>query len=89
MPETAVNKTRTLSAIAREIAKDWAKPYFGAVPYLDAMKGMGTWEDGYECDTSDSIVAYFLSNATTWNGRDDETGEAAELKGMLKAKRGK
>jgi hypothetical protein len=29
---------RLLYEIAREIRKDWTKPYFGAVPYLEAME---------------------------------------------------
>ena len=28
---------RTLAAIARDIRTHWKKPYFGAVPYLEAM----------------------------------------------------
>lgn len=31
---------RSLNEIAREIIKDWSKPYFGAKPYIDAMLSM-------------------------------------------------
>ena len=75
--------TRSLNIIAKDIRKDWAKPYFGAVPYLDAMLHLDTIRDTYYYDDAESVVRYFLSNATTWKG---ETARAikAELKAMLK-----
>ena len=75
--------TRSLSTIANDIRKDWAKPYFGAVPYLDAMETLNTIRDSYYYDDASDIVRYFLANATTWKG---ETARAikAELKAMLK-----
>jgi hypothetical protein len=75
--------TRSLSTIANDIRKDWAKPYFGAVPYLDAMRSLDTLRDKYYFDDAESVVRYFLSNATSWKG---ETARAikAELKAMLK-----
>jgi hypothetical protein len=75
--------TRSLSIIANDIRKDWAKPYFGAVPYLDAMRSLDTLRDKYYFDDAESVVRYFLSNATSWKG---ETARAikAELKSMLK-----
>jgi hypothetical protein len=75
--------TRSLSTIANDIRKDWAKPYFGAVPYLDAMRSLDTLRDKYYFDDAESVVRYFLSNATSWKG---ETARAikAELKSMLK-----
>lgn len=74
---------RPLSTIAHDIRVDWAKPYFGAVPYLDAMETLGTMQDKYFYDDAPSVVRYFLANATTWKG---ETARAikAELKAMLK-----
>lgn len=74
---------RSLSTIANDIRKDWTKPYFGAVPYLDAMETLNTICDSYYYDDASDIVRYFLSNATTWKG---ETARAikAELKSMLK-----
>lgn len=74
---------RTLSAIASEIRKDWAKPYFGAVPYLQAMSTLDDINQPYGYDSGESIVRYFLSNATTWRG-DTARRIKAELKGMLK-----
>lgn len=74
---------RPLYAIAREIAQDWRKPYFGAVPYINAMYSLDTINDRYGWDDGESIVRYFLSNATTWRG-DNARRIKAELKDMLK-----
>lgn len=60
--------TRHIYQIAYEISKEWEKPYFGAVPYLQAMKQIATPEDFYGQDNAKTIVLYFLSNATTWRG---------------------
>jgi hypothetical protein len=74
--------TRPLYAIARDIRSDWAKPYFGAVPYLDAMSSLDSISDNYYYDTADSVVRYFLANASTWRG-DTARRIKAELKAML------
>ena len=75
--------TRSLNTIAKDIRKDWTKPYFGAKPYIDAMLHLDTIRDTYYFDNASDIVRYFLANATTWKG---ETARAikAELKSMLK-----
>jgi hypothetical protein len=75
--------TRSLSTIAREISAVWPKPYFAAVPYLEAMRRLDSMRDADWHDSARSIVAYFLSNATTWKG-DDARRIKAELKAMLK-----
>lgn len=74
---------RQLYEIAREVHNDWQKPYFGAVPYLDAMSDLSTMQDMYGLDDAQSVVAYFLANATTWRG---ETARRVkkELNLMLK-----
>lgn len=74
---------RPLHVIAQEIARDWAKPYFGAVPYLNAMRSLDKISDAYGADSAKSVVLYFLSNATTWRG---ET--AKRVKGELRAMAG-
>lgn len=74
---------RPLSEIAQEITKDWAKPYFGAVPYLDAMRSLNSINDDYYADSAKTIVIYFLSNATTWRG-DTARQVKAELKALTK-----
>jgi hypothetical protein len=75
--------TRSLSTIAREIAQDWTRPYFGAVPYLNAMRSLDSIHDDYIHDSGKSIVLYFLANATTWRG-DVARRVKAELKAMCK-----
>ncbi len=78
--------TRPLCDIAREIRKDWKKPYFGAVPYLSAMGDLSSISDMYGADDARSIVLYFLSNASTYRG---ETARRVkkELNQMLKEER--
>lgn len=80
---TTETTTRPISTIAHEIRVDWVKPYFGAVPYLDAMDSLTAITDKYYYDDATSVVRYFLANATTWKG---ETARRikAELKAMLK-----
>jgi hypothetical protein len=75
--------TRSLNTIAKDIRKDWTKPNYAAVPYLDAMLHLNTIHDAYYYDNASDIVRYFLSNATTWKG---ETARAikAELRAMLR-----
>ena len=74
---------RPLNIIAREIRADWKKPYFGAIPYLDAMRTLNSIRGEYYNDSAQSIVAYFLANAGTWRG-DNARRIKAELKAMLK-----
>jgi hypothetical protein len=75
--------SRPLYDIAAEIARAWPKPYFGAVPYINAMRGLDSIEGQYGYDSARSIVTYFLANAQTWRG-DDARRIKAELKSMLK-----
>jgi hypothetical protein len=83
-------KDMTLAEIADVIGEDWEKVRAGgsgplgmgqhpANPYWSAMRGMRDVSDTFGYDTGDSIVRYFLSNATHWRG---ETAKAvkAELK---------
>ena len=74
---------RTLDVIARDISRDWTKPYFGAVPYLDAMRSLQSITDKYYYDSAESVVRYFLANATSWKG-DSARSIKAELKTLLK-----
>jgi hypothetical protein len=78
MPSTP----RPLYTIAADIRNSWPRPYFGAVPYLEAMAGLTAITDKYEYDDADDIVRYFLSNATTWRGADARRIKA-ELKAMV------
>ena len=81
----AKSAARSLSDIARDIRRDWKNVNYGAVPYLDAMRDLDSINDKYGADDARMIVAYFLSNATTWRG---ETAKAikAELKAMMSSK---
>jgi len=77
---------RSLAAIADDIRRTWPKVWFGAVPYLQAMRTLETVRDNYGADDGRSIVLYFLSNATTWRGADARRIKA-ELKALLGARR--
>lgn len=89
------SNVRPLSVIAAEIRKDWTKItidkngkekrgkiYFGAVPYLQAMACITSVNDSYGWDSGDTIVRYFLANASTWRG-DVAKRIKAELKKMI------
>ena len=77
------NEQRSLSTIARDIRQNWPKPYFGAVPYIQAMASLDSIKDNYGADSAKSIVLYFLSNATTWRGEAARRIKA-ELKSLSK-----
>lgn len=83
LSETHHAKPRTLYAIANEIGQLWPKPYYGAIPYLQAMRALSTITDKYGEDSAESIVNYFLANAQTWRGNDARRIKA-ELNAMLK-----
>lgn len=61
-------KDLSISDLARLCKKDWKKPYFGAIPYLEALCSIDTFQDTYGQDSAESIVLYFLSKASTWRG---------------------
>lgn len=61
-------KVRPLYDIAREIKKDWKNIYFGAVPYLEAMRQLDKVSDSYGYESGRGIILYFLSNASSWHG---------------------
>ena len=75
-------KPRMIHDIAKEIRIDWKKVNFGAEPYLKALEKMSVIEQDYGYDSGESIVRYFLSNASGWRG---ETAKRIklELKGMI------
>jgi len=74
---------RKISEIARDIQSNWTNPYFGAKPYISAMKCLDSINDEYGCESAKTIILYFLSNASTWRG-DAAKGIKAELKKMIK-----
>ncbi|SFI80846.1 hypothetical protein SAMN05216275_10544 [Streptosporangium canum] len=71
---------RPIHVIASDIRAEWKKVYFGAVPYLEAMEELKEVTDMYYADSADSIIRYFLSNASTFRGP-----RAKEIKAELKA----
>lgn len=90
--------TRPIYVIASEIKADMtaaarankqqpcraSSKFAYAWPYLEALEGVVTITDRYYEDTAESVVAYFLGNATTWRG-DVAKRIKAELNAMLKA----
>lgn len=83
MDSNVATKTRQLNIIAREIKQNWTKPYFGAVPYLNAMLSLHDMTDNYFEDSAKTIVIYFLANAQTWRGEVARRVKS-ELNGMSK-----
>jgi len=72
------NTVYTISELARQIRSDWKKPYFGAVPYIEAMLSIHDIDGMYYEESAKSIVNYFLANAGTWRG-----DEARRIKAIL------
>lgn len=79
--------TRTFAEIMREVRKVWKNPYFGAVPYIDALEQVDSSDPdaSYLFETAKDIVPYFLANATTFRGVDARRIKA-ELKKMCNIK---
>lgn len=78
-----------LGDIARMIRRDWGKQgkgvNYAAKPYLDAMASLDSINDKYGYDSGKSIVAYFLSNASSWKGPVAKAVKG-KLNKMLKGK---
>lgn len=75
---------RSLSVIAADIHRHWTNPSIYARPYLEAMSCLSSIRGRYYEDSAESVVLYFLSNASGWRGEDAKRIKA-ELKSMLKA----
>ena len=74
---------RSIAVIAADIRRNWKNVYFGAIPYLEAMRNLEAPGDKYGQDSARSIIAYFLSNARAWRGPEAKAIKA-ELNAMLK-----
>lgn len=81
-----MTRPRSIHAIARETSTDWRRVNYAAKPYLDAMHTLNSIDDDYGWDSGRSIVAYFLSNASSWRGEVARRVKK-ELNTMLTAKR--
>jgi hypothetical protein len=60
--------TLTPGDLVRIINADWANPYFGAVPYLDALEGLTTWDCSVEFESARALAPYLLNNLRTYKG---------------------
>jgi hypothetical protein len=61
----------SISELARMAQRDWSKGKgvnFAAKPYLSAMRQMEKASDAYGADSGESVISYFLSNASSWRG---------------------
>jgi len=62
----------SIAQLAQVVTNDWKSQgkgiNYGAKPYLEAMYSLMSVSDKYGEDSGRSIVAYFLSNASTWKG---------------------
>jgi hypothetical protein len=79
--------SRPIYEIAKEIENDWSKQGKGisiyAKPYLEAMSMIDNIKDMYIYERADSVVRYFLANASTWRG-DKAREIKKELNSLLK-----
>lgn len=75
--------SRPIHEIAQEIKQDWAKPYFGAVPYLRAMESLSDPDGWYSQDRATYILMYFLGNANSWRGETARRVKA-EIRQIIK-----
>ncbi len=80
--------SRSIAVIAADVRKHWRKKdgspnvNYAAEPYLAAMRELNSIEDDYYADTAQSVVMYFLANATAFRGEDARRIKA-ELKALL------
>ncbi len=81
-PKIITKTQRPLWLIAGEIRKDWTNVWFGAEPYLAALEELRTVDENYGLDSGESIVLYFLGNASTWRG-DTARRIKTELKALV------
>ena len=73
----------TIAQLAHLAALDWEKPWYAAVPYLNAMHEMADINDRVFNDEGRHVVNYFLGNATRWKG-DNAKAIKAELRRRMK-----
>ncbi|MGJ1269504.1 hypothetical protein ACR78G_20085 [Sphingobacterium spiritivorum] len=76
--ETHMHIPDNIGQIAAMITQDWKKIYFGALPYLQAMKSLNSIQDSYYNESAKTVVTYFLANARTYRGE-----KARQIKAKL------
>ena len=64
-------------------AKHWRQIYIHALAYVEPMLCIGDINENYGFDSGRSVVAYALSNLSTWRGEKAKAIKK-ELNGMLK-----
>lgn len=74
---------RAIYSIAADITREWKNVYFGAIPYLNAMKSLNTISEDYYEDSAESVIIYFLANASTFRG-EQARALKLELNNLLK-----
>lgn len=82
---------RPICVIAEEIKATWGQGSmsnidYGAKPYLSAMCCLKSINDDYGADDAQSIIMYFLANATKWKGEEARRIKK-ELNDLLKGAR--
>ena len=83
----SIAEKRPISAIAKEIKKDWGdKINYAAKPYLNSMLSLNNINEYDLNESASSIITYFLSNASSYRG-DTAKKLKAELKEILKENR--
>lgn len=81
--KTGEQYPRPLYQIAEDIESDWARIFYAAIPYIDAMKSLSSVDDKYGYEDGRDIVNRFLTNANTWKGPKAKAIKA-ELREWLK-----
>lgn len=78
-------ENREIFEIAIDIVNDWGinRVNYAAKPYLHAMLHLKTVDQQYIFDSADSIVRYFLCNASTYRTKKSKSLKL-ELKELLK-----
>lgn len=61
-------RAMTLAEIAKMIRLYWPAVNYAAKPYLDAMSQLNTMNDKFYADDAQTVVLYFLSNASGFRG---------------------
>jgi len=84
--KTITAGVRPIHEIAVDIRRDWKPVNYAAKPHLDAMFRLDDITDSFGADSARQIVAYFLTNASSWRGPKAKEIKA-ELNKMIKNSR--
>jgi hypothetical protein len=64
-----MTEPRVIREIAADIRQQWKKPYFGAIPYLEALLCLES-RGSFGLDSSDEIILRFLANSSAFRGEE-------------------